>query len=210
MSDSGQDWVWYGGRASLDFVNTRRDREVRPVEYLRYPGELAAWLAKAGLAAGAGLGTGAGPLATLTGLTSESGLAEVDAATFTDALALREDINALVKASVADTEAPEGAVHRVNQWLTAGPAAPVLRQADGRLLLESGPAQPGVRAALSAIALDAAQLVGSDQRGRLRICPGPHCGGRFLDRSAGGRRRWCSMAVCGNRQKVSSHRRAGR
>jgi predicted RNA-binding Zn ribbon-like protein len=189
MSDSGQDWVWYGGRASLDFVNTRRDRDANPVEYLRDPGELAAWLTTAGLL---------------------TGPAEVDAATFADALVLREDIDALVKASVEDTVAPAGALRRVNNWLTAAQAAPALRQAGGRLVLESGPAQPGARSALAAIALDAAQLAGTGLRNRLRICPGPHCGGRFLDRSAGGRRRWCSMAVCGNRQKVSSHRRTVR
>jgi predicted RNA-binding Zn ribbon-like protein len=70
----------------------------------------------------------------------------------------------------------------------------------------ASPRDPDVRAALASIALDAAQLVGGDLRDRLRICPGPRCGGRFLDRSAGGRRRWCSMAVCGNRSKASSHR----
>lgn len=187
MSDSGQEWVWYGGRASLDFVNTCRDREADPVEYLRDPGQLAGWLSAAGL--------GGGP-------------AEVDTATFADALVLREDIDALLRACVEDTAAPAGALRRVNEWLTAAPASPALRQAGGRLVLEPGPAQPGARAALAAIALDAAQLAGTGLRDRLRICPGPHCGGRFLDRSAGGRRRWCSMAVCGNRQKVSSHRRA--
>jgi predicted RNA-binding Zn ribbon-like protein len=189
MSDSGQDWVWYGGRASLDFVNTRRDREANPVEHLRDAGELAAWLTAAGLV---------------------TGPAEIDAATFAAALALREDIDALVKACVEDTVAPAGALRRVNDWLTAAQASPALRQAGALLVLEPGPAQPGARAALAAIALDAAQLAGTDLRGRLRICPGPHCGGRFVDRSAAGRRRWCSMAVCGNRQKVSSHRRATR
>jgi predicted RNA-binding Zn ribbon-like protein len=189
MSDSGQDWVWYGGRASLDFVNTRRDREANPVEYLRDADELAAWLTAAGLL---------------------TGPAELDAATFADALELREDIDALVKACVDDRPAPEGALRQVNHWLAAAPAAPALRRDGDRVILEPGPRQPGARAALAAIALDAAQLAGTDLRGRLRFCPGPHCGGRFVDRSAAGRRRWCSMAVCGNRQKVSSHRRAAR
>ena len=39
---------------------------------------------------------------------------------------------------------------------------------------------------------------------RLRSCP--RCGWLFLDTSRGGRRRWCSMRVCGNREKVSRHR----
>ncbi|BCK56159.1 hypothetical protein NWFMUON74_39310 [Nocardia wallacei] len=41
-------------------------------------------------------------------------------------------------------------------------------------------------------------------RERLRSCP--RCGWLFLDTSRGGKRRWCSMRVCGNREKVSRHR----
>ena len=58
------------------------------------------------------------------------------------------------------------------------------------------------------IAADAAELLGTDLRERLRICPGPGCRGRFLDDSPAGRRRWCSMAVCGNRNKAAMHRQA--
>jgi predicted RNA-binding Zn ribbon-like protein len=41
-------------------------------------------------------------------------------------------------------------------------------------------------------------------RDRLRSCP--RCGWLFLDTSRGGKRRWCSMQTCGNREKVSRHR----
>ena len=41
-------------------------------------------------------------------------------------------------------------------------------------------------------------------RERLRSCP--RCGWLFLDTSRGGKRRWCSMRTCGNREKVSRHR----
>lgn len=188
QQDAGQQWVWYGGRPSLDFVNTRRDRAVSPVEYLRDPAALTAWLAAAGLT---------------------TAPAEVDAATFDDALALREAADAVLRACVEGSAPPEAALRQLNQWLSTAPGPPpALHRSGDLVLLETGPHQPGARAALAAIALDAAQLAGTDLRGRLRICPGPHCGGRFLDRSAGGRRRWCSMAVCGNRQKVTSHRRS--
>lgn len=39
---------------------------------------------------------------------------------------------------------------------------------------------------------------------RLGTCPA--CGWMFLDVTRGGRRRWCSMATCGNRAKVRRHR----
>ena len=40
----------------------------------------------------------------------------------------------------------------------------------------------------------------------VRHCEGPGCTLWFLDVSKGHRRRWCSMAVCGNRTKVAQHR----
>ncbi len=46
-------------------------------------------------------------------------------------------------------------------------------------------------------------------RPRIDACPGPDCGWLFLNSS--GRRRWCQMAVCGNRAKQVAHaRRASR
>jgi predicted RNA-binding Zn ribbon-like protein len=44
-------------------------------------------------------------------------------------------------------------------------------------------------------------------RDRLRSCP--RCGWLFLDTSRGGQRRWCSMRVCGNREKLSRHKERG-
>ncbi|HEY5818590.1 MAG TPA: CGNR zinc finger domain-containing protein [Mesorhizobium sp.] len=60
----------------------------------------------------------------------------------------------------------------------------------------------------SAAALSALSLL-PDAR-RVRICQ--NCRWLFLDRSRNGSRRWCDMAVCGNRQKARRHyqRRAGR
>lgn len=40
---------------------------------------------------------------------------------------------------------------------------------------------------------------------RIRRCAGEHCVLHFLDTSQNGRRRWCSMATCGNRSKASRH-----
>jgi predicted RNA-binding Zn ribbon-like protein len=40
----------------------------------------------------------------------------------------------------------------------------------------------------------------------VRRCEGPTCTLWFLDVSKGHARRWCSMAVCGNRAKAAAHR----
>jgi predicted RNA-binding Zn ribbon-like protein len=41
----------------------------------------------------------------------------------------------------------------------------------------------------------------------LRTCEHPNCTLVFYDRTKSHARRWCSMAVCGNRAKVAAHRR---
>jgi predicted RNA-binding Zn ribbon-like protein len=226
MTFPGRRWVWYGGRPSLDFVNTRRDREAgradEVAEYLRGPDDLSAWLSAAGLCpadpGGADPGGAApdgadpdgadpdGASANGTGLAGAG--PALDADTFAGALALREAISALVTATVVGDSAPAPAVRCVNQWLALPPQRPVLHLEAGVAVLGPAPAARTPRGVLAMIAADAAELLGTDLRERLRICPGPGCRGRFLDDSPAGRRRWCSMAVCGNRNKAAMHRQA--
>jgi len=40
---------------------------------------------------------------------------------------------------------------------------------------------------------------------RLKLCEGHDCAWLFLDTSKNGRRRWCSMATCGNSAKARRH-----
>ena len=197
MTSPGRHWVWYGGRPSLDFVNTRRNRESgrrgSAAEYLREPADLAAWLDASGLAAGM----------TVAG-------SAVDGETFAGALALREAIDSAVTAIVTSGRVHGHAVRCVNEWITAEPQRPVMRLEAGVPVLSVPRAARTPRGALALIAADAADLLGTGLRERLRICPGPGCRGRFLDDSPAGRRRWCSMAVCGNRSKAAAHRQAAR
>jgi predicted RNA-binding Zn ribbon-like protein len=45
---------------------------------------------------------------------------------------------------------------------------------------------------------------------RLKICPGRDCGWAFYDHSRNGSGRWCSMAICGGREKARTHYRRNR
>jgi len=56
---------------------------------------------------------------------------------------------------------------------------------------------------LDNVALLAGELLTGPLRAHVRVCPGESCGWLFLDPR--GRRRWCSMATCGNRAKVRAH-----
>jgi predicted RNA-binding Zn ribbon-like protein len=43
--------------------------------------------------------------------------------------------------------------------------------------------------------------------GRMKVCPGAHCGWAFYDASRNQTGRWCSMSVCGGRAKAQAHYR---
>ena len=59
----------------------------------------------------------------------------------------------------------------------------------------------GIRYAIVADAI--ALLADSERLPRVRQCPGRNCGWFFLDVS--GRRRWCTMQLCGSRAKMRRH-----
>ena len=51
-----------------------------------------------------------------------------------------------------------------------------------------------------------AQLVCTEDFSHVKACEGPACTLLFADHTRGHRRRWCSMAACGNRAKQAAHR----
>ena len=65
-----------------------------------------------------------------------------------------------------------------------------------------------VETVVASIALQVVDAVFRLPGGRVRACP--RCGWLFCDTSKGGRRKWCSMRDCGNREKVARHYRAKR
>jgi predicted RNA-binding Zn ribbon-like protein len=56
------------------------------------------------------------------------------------------------------------------------------------------------------IARSLADLVCAEDFTYVKACEGPPCTLLFVDRTRGHARKWCSMAVCGNRAKQAAHR----
>jgi predicted RNA-binding Zn ribbon-like protein len=52
----------------------------------------------------------------------------------------------------------------------------------------------------------AAESMVRGELARVRRCGGSRCSVVFLDSTRNGRRRWCDMAVCGNRAKAARFR----
>jgi predicted RNA-binding Zn ribbon-like protein len=69
------------------------------------------------------------------------------------------------------------------------------------------PAEPGVAGALGRLAGIVAAAMADGTWSRLKACPADRCGWAFYDHARNRSRRWCSMAVCGNRTKARSYRR---
>jgi predicted RNA-binding Zn ribbon-like protein len=73
-----------------------------------------------------------------------------------------------------------------------------------RPLLE--PEGNGARAALGRIVATVAALAPTPEWKRLKACRDDHCRVAFYDHSRNRSRAWCSMEVCGNREKARSFR----
>jgi predicted RNA-binding Zn ribbon-like protein len=178
-------WYWLGGRPAVDLVNTLRERWRRRVDTLATPGDLGLWLMRAEL-------TASPP--------------RVTRALLQETRDLREAIDLCIEAMLAGRPAPTAAARAIDGWLVH--ARPRLtRDHAGTLVLAERPVDDAARAAVASIALDAARMLGTPaEAARVRICASPTCSARFYDRSPAGRRRWCSMALCGNEAKARRHR----
>jgi predicted RNA-binding Zn ribbon-like protein len=171
------------GRSCLDLAATVGERWRRGFERLRTPDDLGRWLVQAGL----------------LDVFPAVGADELEAAR-----ALRDAIYAVAR--LAGTGAPDaGDLERINAAAGEPPMAPRLDES-GRV---AWVAERPVRAALSAIAGDAIDLVTGPLAGRVRECAAPDCALLFVDASRPGRRRWCSMDGCGNRAKARRRRVSG-
>ncbi len=172
------------GHPALDLPATLGGRlKDDQIERLKNPADLARWIEAAGLGV------------------------DVDGANEDDlrrARSLRESIYALALARSLGHRLPADAVKTINAAASEPAAAPQLSP-DGSMRLEGD-----VGALLGHIARSGIALLGGDRAGRIRQCEGDVCALLFIDTSRAGRRRWCSMAGCGNRAKVAEFRGRGR
>ncbi len=68
------------------------------------------------------------------------------------------------------------------------------------------PATDGVRAALGQVVVAMSQAEADGTWQRLKLCAEDTCQWAFLDTSKNRSRTWCSMGICGNRNKTRAYR----
>jgi predicted RNA-binding Zn ribbon-like protein len=170
-----------GGALSVDFANsvdwTEDEQEIPATDALLEPDSLERW--------GARLEIGGSP----------GGPEELEIAR-----GLRVALHHIFSALAREQEPDEFSLARLRFTYAQAVAAGTLnRREDGGFKLDWRADEP--RRVRFAVAADAVALLADPARiARLHRCPGRDCGWVFLDMS--GRRRWCSMATCGSREKM--------
>ncbi|QKW54760.1 CGNR zinc finger domain-containing protein [Streptomyces buecherae] len=84
----------------------------------------------------------------------------------------------------------------------AAPEAAPVGGAGAGLVLVPAPGLPPVRRGLAGVAVAWSELVLAGDAARLKRCAEHECAWVFWDVSKNRSRRWCSMRVCGNRNKA--------
>ncbi len=116
---------------------------------------------------------------------------------------LRASLHQTLHALVEKEAITRDWIEPVNEVLRITEGHDELLQEIGVWRLEFVAREGGLDWLLAAIARSAAEIVAEGASARLRICSNPACGLFFYDTSRTKRRRWCSMARCGNRHKVA-------
>jgi predicted RNA-binding Zn ribbon-like protein len=190
--------AWWGGHPVLDFCNTYAGWDgYESGDYLKTYEHLAVWSGRHGLL----------PAQRVTDLRCRASR-EGDAA-----LAVLERTRRFRGAlyAVLRYRAPGGTWEGVLGEVRAAAAQLTLRAEPGGEFRWDVDAASELAAPLHAVAWAAAGLLTSSDCAHVRACPGRGCGWMFLDRRD--RRRWCTMAICGNRAKArrfEARQRAGR
>jgi predicted RNA-binding Zn ribbon-like protein len=200
--------LFVGGHPALDFLNSVASPRGEPVEWIGSGRDLLGWLVRAELV----------PPAVATRFRRPAARSEVERVA-QRARELREWFRGFVQRHAGRPLAPPvvRALAPLNQLLARdagyrqleaiprpapGRPTPAARVADWRRLRRW--ATPD--ALLQPIADALGDLVCDADFRYVRHCEGSGCTLWFLDGSKGHRRRWCSMAMCGNRAKAAMHR----
>ena len=193
--------IFVADAPGLDFLNSVATPVDEEVDWISDGEGLLSWLEQAGMA----------PRAALAALRAQCTPAELDGVA-QQARALREWFRGFVRQRKGRSLAVDD-VHELaplNQLLerdekygeiVAGPMDGV-----SGFALRANRRWKSPESLLLPIAEALARLVCDEDFTHVKACEGPRCTLMFADHTRGHARRWCSMAICGNRAKVAAHR----
>jgi predicted RNA-binding Zn ribbon-like protein len=183
----------------LDFLNSVATPVDEPIDWIVDGEGLLAWLKQAGMAAEE----------ELAELRERLASAELDAIA-AQARELREWFRCFVRAKKGRPLAADdlGELKPLN-WLLERDEryGAVVPGENGGFEFREHRRWKSPASLLMPIAEALAKLVCEEDFTYVKACEGPRCTLLFADHTRGHARRWCSMAVCGNRAKVAAHRK---
>ncbi|NHZ42106.1 CGNR zinc finger domain-containing protein [Massilia aquatica] len=174
-----------GDHLAMDLMNTQARSNGALVDYWNSGGDVLAWLARCGVVPAEG------------GIDLDVLLAR--------ATALRTLAHRLI---VQRKEDEPGDASALNPYLHAYLSAPHLdRDSEGKLMLTRMARGDALASLLGPVAESVAQLLVDGDFTLVKQCEHPDCILWFYDRTKAHKRRWCSMALCGNRYKAAQFRK---
>jgi len=194
--------IFVGDAAGLDFLNSVATPVDTPVDWIDDGEGLLSWLDRARLVPGD----------VLQSIRRRALAGELDKVA-TQARQLREWFRGFVQqhkgrrlalADLSELEPLNRLLERDQRF------SQILLRPDtrpGSLALEEMRPWRSPEALLLPIAVALARLVVTEDFTNVKACEGPACTLLFADHTRGHARRWCSMAICGNRAKQAAHRR---
>jgi predicted RNA-binding Zn ribbon-like protein len=193
--------IFIADSLGLDFLNSIATPVDTPIDWLDSGDGLLRWLAQARLV----------PADTLDELKARAMPGELDTVA-EQARALREWFRGFVRKHMGRSLAPR-ALHELdplNRLLARDEAFSQIsrhRQGDGnRLELLAMRRWRSPESLLLPIGEALAKFVCEEDFANVKACGGNACTLLFADRTRRRARRWCSMAICGNRAKQAAHR----
>jgi len=192
--DSGKyRYQFVAGNLALDFVNTVAFRADpgKKQDHLQSTEEVRRWARQAQLPDRAAINSG--PLVETAALRRIRGV--------------REQLFAVFHAIASDDPIPADTLVRLGNALHDCCARRCLSIEGAEVRWTWRPGARSTDYLLYPVLTAATDLLTSDSRGLVRQCADAGCGWLFLDRSNARKRRWCSMADCGNRNKAQKYYR---
>ncbi len=184
-----------GGALCIDFVNTVDGYGCEdPGEYFNNYQDLIDWSRHVGTIT-------AGEAKTL----SRSAAAHpTDAkSVHSSAIKLRQAIYRIFTMTLQDSSRAQNDLAVFNNYLTAAMKRSRIVKSEKGFHWDMAGNKSELDWILNPVVRSAADLLISEELGRIKKCADPTCGWLFLDISRNRSRRWCDMRDCGNRAKAS-------
>ena len=194
MSQSESKFIFVGGQLVLDFINTHLQAAAGPVDLLSSFSDLITWLHQAGV------------LDSRQAKTAQAawGQGEEAGQLLDQARKFRGVLHHMIDRLAHGQPIQQSTVDGINQVLARNIGYNHLVQGPTGFEFRFQSTGHATSHLLVPIAQAAGELLCQGDPARIRECGNPPCSLRYYDTSKNRTRRWCSMAICGNRMKAAA------